>query len=193
VARLIFLGAPGAGKGTQASMLAEAWAIPHVSTGDILRAAVANQTDLGIKAKTYMDRGDLVPDQLVVDLIKERLHQPDAKSGWILDGFPRTVPQAEFLDDLLGKIGQPCDHAVNLDVPDEVLVDRLLERGRIDRELGRGRSDDTEEVIRKRLQVYQTQTAPLIDFYQTRNKLVSIDGNQSMEEVAITLRALEEG
>jgi adenylate kinase len=182
VPRLIFLGAPGAGKGTQAKTLADAWKIPHVSTGDILRAAVKHQTPLGVKAKSYMDRGDLVPDQLVVDLIRERLHQPDATSGWILDGFPRTVPQAEFLDDLLDVIKQPCDRAVNLDVPDEVLIDRLLSRGR---------ADDTEAVIRNRLQVYREQTAPLIDFYQVRSKLVSVNGNQSMDKVTAELEALK--
>jgi adenylate kinase len=182
VTRLIFLGAPGAGKGTQAKTLADAWEVPHVSTGDILRAAVAGQTLLGNQAQAYMDRGDLVPDQLVVDLIQERLHKPDAEKGWILDGFPRTVPQATFLDDLLTKIGQPCDQAVNLDVPDEVLVERLLSRGR---------ADDTEEVIRNRLKVYHKQTAPLIDFYRVRGKLASVNGNRSMDEVTAELKSLK--
>ncbi|MBF2026478.1 MAG: adenylate kinase [Oscillatoriales cyanobacterium C42_A2020_001] len=179
--RLIFLGAPGAGKGTQAEAVSDLFEIPHISTGDILRSAVADHTLLGIQAKTYMDRGDLVPDQLVVDLIRERLAQPDAQSGWILDGFPRNVPQAEFLDNLLNKIHQPYDYVVNFDVPDEVLVSRML---------GRGRADDTEEVIRNRLKVYREKTAPLIDFYQACEKLAHIDGSQSMEDVTAAIKKL---
>lgn len=179
--RFIFIGAPGAGKGTQAKTLADLCGIPHISTGDILRAAVANQTALGLQAKAYMDRGDLVPDELVVDLIRERLDQSDAQAGWILDGFPRNVPQAEFLDTLLDKIHHPYDNVINFEVPDEVLVTRML---------GRGRADDTEEVIRQRLKVYREQTAPLIEFYKQREKLVSINGNQAMEEVTDALKAL---
>ena len=179
--RLIFLGAPGAGKGTQAASLADLYQIPHVSTGDILRAAVANQTSLGIQAKTYMDSGDLVPDQLVVELIRERLAQSDAQSGWILDGFPRTVPQAEFLDELLHAIHQPYDHVINFDVPDNVLVKRLL---------GRGRADDTEEIIRNRLKVYRDKTAPLISFYQDRDRLVQMNGDQAMVKITDDLKAL---
>lgn len=179
--RLIFLGAPGAGKGTQAKAVSDLYEIPHISTGDILRSAVANQTLLGVQAKAYMDRGDLVPDQLVVDLIRERLDHPDAQSGWILDGFPRNVPQAEFLDSLLTKIHQPYDYAVNFDVPDEILVNRML---------GRGRADDTEEVIRNRLKVYREKTAPLIDYYQGVQKLVHINGSQSMEDVTADLKKL---
>ena len=126
MARFIFLGAPGAGKGTQAKVLADFCQIPHISTGDILRAAVKCQSELGVQAKSYMDRGELVPDQLVIDLIHERLGASDAQAGWILDGFPRNVAQAEFLDKLLVEINQACDHAVNLHVPSEVLVQRLL-------------------------------------------------------------------
>jgi adenylate kinase len=181
VARFIFLGAPGAGKGTQAAVLSDLWNIPHVSTGDILRAAVAHQTPLGIKAQGYMDRGDLVPDQLVIDLIRERLTQSDARGGWILDGFPRNVVQAEFLDRLLEEIDQGYNHAVNFDVPDEVLVARLLNRGR---------KDDAEEVIRHRLQVYRDQTAPLIGYYRDKQALVSLDGNVSPEEVTAALKKL---
>jgi adenylate kinase len=181
VPRLIFIGAPGAGKGTQARILADLCGIPHISTGDILRSAVTNQTPLGVQAKAYMDRGDLVPDSLVVDLIRERLNEPDAQKGWILDGFPRNVSQAEYLDTLLEKINQHYDNVINLEVPDEVLVDRLL---------GRGRADDTEEVIRQRLQVYREQTAPLIEFYHQREKLVSVNGHQTMEEVTADLKAL---
>lgn len=179
--RFIFIGAPGAGKGTQAKTLADICGIPHISTGDILRSAVANQTPLGLQAKAYMDRGDLVPDELVVDLIRERLNQSDAQAGWILDGFPRNVPQAEFLDTLLDKIHHPYDNVVNFEVPDEVLVTRML---------GRGRADDTEEVIRQRLKVYREQTAPLIEFYNQREKLVSINGDQAMEAVTVDLKAL---
>jgi adenylate kinase len=181
VPRLIFIGAPGAGKGTQAKTLADVCGIPHISTGDILRSAVANQTPLGVQAKAYMDRGDLVPDSLVVELIRERLDQPDAQKGWILDGFPRNVSQAEFLDTLLDKIQHHYDSVINLDVPDEVLVARLL---------GRGRADDTEEVIRQRLQVYREQTAPLIEFYHQRDKLVAVNGDQTMAEVTADLKAL---
>lgn len=156
------------------------WHSPR-STGDILRAAVANQTLLGLEAKAYMEKGDLVPDPLVIDLIRERLDQPDAQQGWILDGFPRNVAQAEFLDELLGKIHQLYDYVINLEVPDEVLVARMLERGR---------ADDAEDVIRNRLRVYQADTAPLIDFYKGLGKLVSINGHQSMQEVTDDLKKL---
>ncbi len=178
MARLIFLGPPGAGKGTQAKVLADSRRIPHISTGDILRAAVSEQSVLGIKAKSYMDRGELVPDQLVIDLIRERLGQPDAKPGWILDGYPRTVVQADSLDGLLTDLNQTCDRVVNFDVPDEALIERMLSRGR---------KDDNEDVIRRRLEVYREQTAPLIDYYQAREKLTTIDGSQSMQEVTTHL------
>lgn len=146
-----------------------------------MRAAVASGTELGQKAQSYMDRGELVPDALILDLVRDRLSQPDAQEGWILDGFPRNVEQAKFLDELLAEIEQSCDCVVNLEVPDEVLVARLL---------GRGRTDDNEEVIRTRLAVYRNQTAPLIDFYRDRQQLVSIDGNQSIEHVGAALRQL---
>jgi adenylate kinase len=178
VTRLIFLGPPGAGKGTQAKVLADSHHIPHISTGDILRAAVSEQTALGIKAKGYMDRGELVPDQLMIDLIRERLGQPDAQPGWILDGYPRTVVQADSLDGLLTELDQSCDRVVNLDAPDGVLIERMLSRGR---------EDDHEDVIRRRLEVYRERTVPLIDYYQTREELTAIDGNQSMEDVAMYL------
>ncbi|XGV96467.1 MAG: adenylate kinase [Leptolyngbya sp. BL-A-14] len=181
MARLILLGAPGAGKGTQAKSLAALEDIPHISTGEILRAAVSQQSPLGLKAQAYMEQGNLVPDDLVIALIKERLSQPDAQKGWILDGFPRNESQAAFLDELLVEIDQAYRYAVNLEVPDDVLVQRML---------GRGRQDDTESVIRRRLQVYHNQTAPLIDFYQTRHKLVSIDGNIPPEAVLDKLKSL---
>ncbi len=179
--RLIFLGPPGAGKGTQAKTLADLCKIPHISTGDILRTAVAQQTPLGIKAKDYMDRGELVPDSLVIALIQERLGESDAQAGWILDGFPRNVSQAEFLDDLLHQLEQPYDYVVNLEVPEQILISRMLERGR---------TDDTEDVIRNRLTVYHAQTAPLIEFYENHKKLVPVDGNQPIDSVTHSLKQL---
>jgi adenylate kinase len=181
VTRLIFLGPPGAGKGTQAAELAKTHAIPHISTGEILRAAVAQKTDLGMKAAAYMDAGDLVPDSLVLEMVRDRLLQPDADKGWLLDGFPRNVSQATFLNQLLQGINQSCDSVINFDVPDEALVERLL---------GRGRKDDNEEVIRNRLEVYREQTEPLISFYKEQELLVTIDGSQSIEDVAKALAAV---
>ncbi len=175
VKRLIFLGPPGAGKGTQAQIISENHQIPHVSTGDILRAAVAQQTPLGKEAKDYMDRGELVPDALILGLIQDRLSYDDTANGWILDGFPRNVNQATFLEELLAKLEQNADCVLNLEVPDEVLVSRLLERKR---------KDDHELTIRRRLEVYHQDTTPVIDFYQQRGTLKTIDGDRSMEEVS---------
>ena len=172
--RLIFLGPPGSGKGTQAQILAEHLNIPHISTGEILRQAMKEQSHLGIKAQNYVNSGELVPDQLVQELVQERLSQPDAKNGWILDGFPRKVTQATFLLKLLEEIHQSGERVVNLDAPDEVVIARLL---------ARGRKDDTEEVIRRRLEVYRSDTAPLIDYYGDRHKLLTVNGNQSQEDV----------
>jgi adenylate kinase len=185
VTRLIFLGPPGAGKGTQASKLANDCQIPHISTGDILRTAVSQGTELGLKAQGYMERGELVPDQLILDLVRDRISQSDALAGWILDGFPRTVNQAIFLEQLLVGIHQICDCVVNFDVPDEIVVSRLLERGRREH-----RSDDTEETIRRRLEVYREQTQPLIDFYRERQQLVSVDGSQEITQVAENLKQI---
>jgi adenylate kinase len=179
VTRLIFLGPPGSGKGTQAQTLAEKLDIPHVSTGEILRQAMKEQTPLGIKAQKYVNSGELVPDQLVQDLVEERLSQPDAQSGWILDGFPRKVTQAVFLEGLLVKTGQGGERVVNLDAPDDVVIARLL---------ARGRKDDHEEVIRRRLEVYRQETAPLIDYYRDRQKLLTVNGNQSLEAVTTELQ-----
>ncbi|NEQ79235.1 MAG: adenylate kinase [Moorea sp. SIO2I5] len=176
--RLIFLGPPGAGKGTQAKIVAEQLGIPHISTGEILRGAVRAKTLLGQKAQSYMDKGELVPDDLLIDLIRDRLNQPDAQKGWILDGFPRNVSQAHFLNDLLQELDQTLDGAINLEVPDQVLIDRLLERGRKE-----GRKDDNEETIRTRLEVYYNQTAPLVEFYREHSALKSINGDLSLEEV----------
>lgn len=176
--QLIFLGPPGAGKGTQSQKLAQSLQIPHISTGDILRQAMKDQTPLGVKAQSYVDSGELVPDQLVQDLVQERLGQADAQSGWILDGFPRKVSQAEFLAKLLETIHQAGERVVNLDVPDDVVVARLL---------ARGRKDDSEEVIRRRLEIYRSETAPLINYYRDRQKLLTVNGNQSPEEVTNAL------
>lgn len=176
--RLIFLGPPGSGKGTQAQILAQNLNIPHISTGEILRQAMKEQTPLGIKAQNYVNSGELVPDELVQDLVQERLSQPDAQSGWILDGFPRKVTQAEFLEELLA---QSDERVVNLDAPDDVVVGRLLSRGR---------KDDTEEIIRRRLEIYRNDTAPLINYYGDRHKLLTVNGNQSLEEVTHELQKI---
>ncbi|MCL2934520.1 MAG: adenylate kinase [Trichodesmium sp. MAG_R03] len=189
--KLVFLGPPGAGKGTQASLIADSYQVPHISTGDILRTNVAQKSFLGIQAREYMDKGDLVPDKLILDMVQERLENSDAENGWILDGFPRTVTQAEeFCKKLLStstnenetegekaKSGNSF-YVINLQVPDNVLVDRLLSRGR---------QDDNEETIRYRLQVYSQQTQPLIDFYQASQQLITIDGNNSIETVTNAL------
>ncbi len=180
VKRLIFLGPPGAGKGTQAQILAKIYQIPHISTGDILRLAVAQETPLGKKAKDYMDKGELVPDDLILDLIKERLSLADTSNGWILDGFPRNVAQAEFLDRLLTELDLAPDCILNLEVPDDVLVARLLERKR---------RDDNEETIRRRLEVYHRDTVPVIDFYSQQGTLKAVNGNLSPEEVTAKLQS----
>ncbi len=179
--RVIFLGPPGAGKGTQAKTLADHWQVPHISTGDILRSAIKAETLLGVKAKSFVDSGQLVPSELVQDMVEERLQQPDTSSGWILDGFPRTVEQAAFLDNLLKKTNLGGAMVINLDVPDGVVIGRLLERGR---------RDDTEEVIRRRLEIYRSETTPLIDYYGDRKQLVVINGNQSPSKVTSNLKDL---
>lgn len=179
--KLIFLGPPGAGKGTQAQILAEELGIPHISTGEILRKAIAQQTPLGIKAKSYVDKGDLVPDELILDLVKDRLSQEDTQKGWLFDGFPRNVSQAKFLDDLLNQLNKACDYVINLDVADEILIKRLL---------ARGRKDDNEETITNRLQVYRQQTAPLIDYYQKKNLLKLVNGDRTEVEVSQSIKAI---
>lgn len=177
----IFLGPPGSGKGTQAQILADELDILHISTGEILRQAIADRTPLGEKAQSYMDRGELVPDELLLDLIQERLTHPDASKGWILDGFPRNVAQASFLDRLLEKIELAADHIINLAVPAETLVERLLSRGR---------KDDSEDTIRRRLVVYEEQTAPVIDYYQQQGKLATVDGDRHPEAVTQSLKEM---
>ncbi len=179
--RLIFLGPPGAGKGTQAVVIADLYQIPHISTGDILRAAVKAKTPLGVKAHSYMNAGELVPDDLILDLIKERLSQSDAKKGWILDGFPRNVSQAEFLEKLLQELQLAADCVLNLEVPDEILVERLLERNR---------KDDNETTIRRRLEVYHQDTVPVTSFYNDRGMLKAVNGNNSLEGVTAALKTI---
>jgi adenylate kinase len=168
---LIFMGPPGAGKGTQAKILIERFGIPQISTGDILRAAIKAGTRLGEEAKKYMDAGELVPDSVVIGIVEERIKEPDCAKGFLLDGFPRTVLQAEALESMLAKMGRKIDHAVNLSVPDEEVIKRLL-----DRAVKEGRSDDTEPVIRNRIKTYNDQTRPLIDFYRNRGILKEVDG-----------------
>ncbi len=176
--RIILLGPPGSGKGTQAALLKERLKVPHISTGDLLRAAVKNGTPLGLKAKAAMDAGELVSDDLVLGLIEERLGQPDIENGYILDGFPRNLVQAEALDSLLSRLGQPVDKALELTVDEEQIVQRLAKRGAEE-----GRSDDTEEVVRNRLKVYHQQTAPVTGYYGERGLLLEVDGMGDIETV----------
>jgi adenylate kinase len=183
VTRFIFLGPPGAGKGTQAALLSESCDLPHISTGEILRSEVASQSLLGLKAKGYMDSGQLVPDELILDMVRNKLSSLSTDSGWILDGFPRNVSQAVFLEQFLEDISQTCDWVINIEVEDAVLIDRLLAANR-------NRQDDTEDVIRNRLKVYHSQTAPLIDFYRDRNLLMSINGHQAVESIFREIRSL---
>lgn len=172
--RLIFFGPPGAGKGTQAKEVSKECNIPHIATGDILRNAIKEQTPVGQKAQAYVDNGDLVPDEVLGELVRDRLRQPDAQSGWILDGFPRTMKQAEFLEELLKELNSNYDLVIYLDVPDEVLMERLL---------GRGRKDDTQETIRHRLDIFHNETAELLSFYKQRNCVLQVDGNQPLPQV----------
>ncbi|MBR4207700.1 MAG: adenylate kinase [Lachnospiraceae bacterium] len=203
--KLVMLGAPGAGKGTQANMIAEKYGIPHISTGDIFRANIKEGTDLGKEAKSYMDKGELVPDELTVRLLLDRVSKDDCKDGYVLDGFPRTIPQAEVLEKELEKNGDRIDKAVNVDVPDENIVNRMSGRraclkcgatyhivhipprkeGICDNcgsELVQ-RDDDKEETVKNRLKVYHEQTAPLIEFYSSRNVLETVDGTKPSEDV----------
>jgi adenylate kinase len=179
MARFILFGPPGAGKGTQASVLSTLLSLPHISTGDLFRAAVSDKTPLGLKVQTFLDQGELVPNEVVIDMIQDRLSQDDTKNGWLLDGYPRSVPQAHALDTLLDSLNQSIDRVLNLKVSDEFLLVRLL---------GRGRKDDTEEVILRRLQVYREQTAPLIQFYRDRNQLIDIDGGASVDVVTASIQ-----
>ena len=203
--KVIMLGAPGAGKGTQAKKIAAKYHVPHISTGDIFRANIKNGTELGKKAKTYMDQGLLVPDELVVDLVVDRVNQEDCVDGYVLDGFPRTIPQAEALDKALAALGQKVDYAINVEVPDENIVTRMggrracvgcgatyhLEYAPTKKEgicdaCGRElilRDDDKPETVTKRLNVYHEQTQPLIEFYAEKAILRTIDGTAPMQDV----------
>ena len=176
--RLVLLGAPGSGKGTQATRLKEALDVPHISTGDLLRAAVKAGTPLGMQAKAVMDRGDLVSDDIVLGMLEERLRQGDTGKGFILDGYPRNLAQANALDALLTRLGQPVDAAVQLDVGTELLVQRLAGRASAE-----GRADDSPDAVRHRLRVYTDQTAPVIDFYRAAGKLICVYGVGSVDEV----------
>ena len=206
------LGAPGAGKGTQAKMIAEKYGVPHVSTGDIFRANIKNGTELGKEAKQYMDQGLLVPDELTVRILLDRVAQDDCKNGYVLDGFPRTIPQAEVLDSELSKLGDHIDYAIDVDVPDENIIKRMSGRracltcgatyhiehvppkteGICDKcgsELVL-RDDDKPETVKNRLNVYHEQTQPLIDFYTNKGVLKTVDGTLPMEEVFAAITAI---
>ena len=203
--KIVMLGAPGAGKGTQAKKIADKYQIPHISTGDIFRANIKDGTELGKKAKTFMDAGKLVPDELTIDLLMDRISRPDCANGYVLDGFPRTIPQAESLEAALEKRGEKIDYAINVEVPDENIIHRMSGRraclncgvtyhvvhiptkveGICDRcgsELVL-RDDDKPETVKKRLDVYHEQTQPLIEFYSQRGVLVNVDGTRDMEVV----------
>jgi len=205
IMKIIMLGAPGAGKGTQAKRIAEVCKIPHISTGDIFRANIKKGPELGQKAKGYMDQGLLVPDELVCDLVVDRIQQPDCKEGYILDGFPRTIPQAETLTIALGAIDENMEYAINIEIPDENIIRRMSGRRAC---VGCGatyhlvynptkvenacdvcgdrlilREDDKQETVKKRLDVYHNQTQPLIDYYEKQNILKEVDGTKSMDEV----------
>ncbi len=203
--RIVLLGGPGVGKGTQAQKLSAEYKIAHISTGDILRQAIKDGTEMGLMAKTYMDKGALVPDDVVIGIIKDRLAQPDAKSGFILDGFPRTVPQAQALDELMLNMDMPLDAVINIKADAEVIVQRLSgrrtckdcqtvyhvlysptkEEGICDRCGGQlyQRDDDKEETIRKRLDVYEKQTSPLLEYYKNSGKLMEVAGDVPIDEV----------
>ncbi|RHP03679.1 adenylate kinase [Firmicutes bacterium AF36-19BH] len=210
--KIIMLGAPGAGKGTQAKMIANKYGVPHISTGDIFRANIKNGTELGMEAKKYMDQGLLVPDELTVRILLDRVAQDDCKNGYVLDGFPRTIPQAEVLDSELTKLGDHIDYAINVDVPDENIVKRMSGRracltcgatyhiehvppkkeGICDvcgSELVL-RDDDKPETVKNRLNVYHEQTQPLIDFYTEKGVLKTVDGTVPMEEVFAAITAI---
>ena len=177
--RLILLGPPGAGKGTQGHRLHEAHGIPEISTGDILRAAVRDETSLGLEAKAYMDRGALVPDEVIIGIARERLAESDTTAGFILDGFPRTVAQAEALDRMLQESDRPLDHVISIEVPEDELRQRLASRREIE-----GRDDDSDEAIRHRLEVYERQTAPLIDYYRQTGLLRPVPGVGTVDDIA---------
>lgn len=213
--RIVFLGAPGAGKGTQSRLLAEKHNIPQVSTGDILRAAVEQGTPVGVEAKGYLDRGELVPDQLMIDLIRDRIACADCARGYVLDGFPRTLAQARALDEMLGSLGASLDVAIDFHVPTEELLRRITGR-RVCRNCGASfnlvsapprkegvcdhcggelfqRADDNVETVTKRQQIYHAQTAPITDYYRQRGVLYELDGTRGIEEIQAELAQLFKG
>ena len=182
--RLILLGPPGAGKGTQAKILVESYGIPQLSTGDILRSAIQNRTPLGLAAKEVMDRGDLVSNDIVNGIVSDRLDAEDCKAGFILDGFPRTIGQAEALDDMLAEKGMALDAVIEMTADAEVLVARVINRAKES-----NRPDDNPEVIRKRLEVYKNDTAPLVDYYRKRGLVKTVDGMAPVEQVTAAIKA----
>lgn len=212
--RLVLLGPPGVGKGTQASAMVEKYNIPHISTGDIFRANIKQGTDLGKKAKEYMDKGHLVPDDVVVSIVKDRLSEEDCKEGFLLDGFPRNISQAEILDEELSEMGIELDKVVNIYADKEILIERVVGR-RICKTCGKGyhikfnppkkenvcdvdggelfqREDDTKETVSTRIEVYEKQTQPLIDYYKKKGIILDIDGTQPIAKVSETIaRALK--
>ena len=207
--KIIMLGAPGAGKGTQAKMIADRYNVPHISTGDIFRANIKNGTELGNKAKQYMDQGLLVPDELTCDLVMDRIKQDDCENGFVLDGFPRTIPQAEVLDKAVAELGDSIDYAINIEVPDAYIINRMSGRracvacgatyhivhvptkvegicDRCGKELTL-RDDDKPETVKKRLSVYHDQTQPLIMYYEKKNILKEVDGTKDMNDVFVEI------
>jgi len=183
--RIIFMGPPGAGKGTQAKIICNEKKIPQISTGDILRAAIQNGTEMGLKAKKFMDAGDLVPDEVVIGIIRDRLKESDCGHGFLLDGFPRTIEQAKALDQLLSEMKIGLQHVLNLAVPDNELLKRLLERAKIE-----GRADDNEETIKNRLVNYNNKTFPLLEYYKKANLLREINGMGSVDEITNLIRGV---
>lgn len=182
--RLVLFGAPGSGKGTQATRLKERLGVPHISTGDLLRGEIKAGTELGLKAKGLMDAGQLLPDDIMLGIIEHRLGEPDAKPGFILDGYPRNLAQADALDAVLARIGQPLDVVVKLEVPDSAIIDRC--EVRFEKE---GRPDDNPDTVKRRLGIYADQTAPVADFYKQRGKLQVVDGVGELDDV--TQRVLD--
>ena len=176
--RIVLLGAPGSGKGTQAALLEKELGVPHISTGVLFRAAVEQGTALGLKVQSTLDRGELAPDDLTLDLLEQRMVQPDTEGGFILDGYPRNLLQAESLDKLMEKLGRPVEEVIQIDVDTEEVITRIAQRA-----ADQGRSDDTEEVVRNRMRIYQEQTAPVEAYYADQGLLTRVLGTGSIEEV----------
>ncbi|MGE7022287.1 adenylate kinase [Solibacillus cecembensis] len=212
---IVLMGLPGAGKGTQADKIVEKYAIPHISTGDMFRAAIKEGTELGLQAKSFMDQGALVPDEVTIGIVRERLAQADCEKGFLLDGFPRTVPQAEALDSILEELGRPVEHTINVQVEKDELIARLSGRricktcgtsyhlifnpskedGKCDKDGGElyTRADDNPETVANRLEVNMNQAQPLLDFYEAKDVLTNINGQQEISKVFAELDALLQG